>query len=73
MKLIKWIASFFPVSKKEYEKDIKALYTIVKALTQAESQHAQIEMNLLKNIGLLTTDKLKTEKLSTESEDISYA
>lgn len=63
MKIPKWINNRLPMSRKEYLKDMKAMWIVINALKQDMSQHAQVEMNLLKTVsGLQANAKPKNGK-----------
>jgi len=50
MKIPKWIHDRLPVFYGKYNKDIKAIMTVIKGLEADSAQQAQIQMNLLKMV-----------------------
>lgn len=50
MKILKKITDCLPVSKGRHKKELNKLHIIIQGFQQAESQHSQIEMNLIQRM-----------------------
>lgn len=71
IKLIKWIKEYLPISRKEHNKSLRKITTVLKAITQADEQHSQLEMSLVQNMNALQAKK-PGEKTIVPKDDPAY-
>jgi len=57
MKIPKWINDRLPISKKTYDKDMKAIIIVINALKQADTHLSQVQMNILKTLNTFQSNK----------------
>jgi len=67
--ILKRLSYLWPfVLKKRYLQDMGNILTTLRGLVQAEAQHSQIEMNILKNMNTVNASKQNATE-STSSDD----
>jgi len=79
-KMLEKLKSYLPVSRKVYEKDIKAMLTTIEGLMLNETQHTQMEMNIIQQINQLKQTIMppkdipkKTNKKSSDNKtDVAF-
>jgi len=49
-KTLKKLRRLLPISRHQYEKDFAAINLVIDGLIEADANHSQIEMNLIKEI-----------------------
>lgn len=74
MKIINWIKYRLPISRKRHMQDLDLIRTILDAIIQSERQHSQIEMNLVKNVDMLTlaNQNKATKNTKVQDEDVAF-
>lgn len=68
MKMKKWIKrlkGYLPISKREYDLGLVKLQKIIHGILQAEAQHSQMEMNIIKHMNTLTRVPVNNPKEKT--------
>lgn len=69
LKLIEWIKDCLPVSRREYLETLAKVTVTLQAITQADEQRSQIQMNLVQNANAMRANKKQDGTKSTVPEN----